>query len=69
VTVFSLCPGIVGPDPLKSACRLLGLSRNGNFSMVGGALSRIGVSRDGSEVVFEVTDDFSLLSTQQVPAH
>jgi len=32
-------------------------------------MSRIDVSRDGSEVVFEVTDDFSLLSTQQVPAH
>ena len=67
MTVFSLGPGIVGPDPLGGTCRILGLSRNGNFSMVGGAISRIDVSRDGSEVVFEVMDDFSLLSRHQVP--
>ncbi len=66
VTVFS-GNAVTNPDPLGNTCRLFGEASDGNFSMAGGAISRIGVSRDGSQVVFEVTDDFSLTNRQQVP--
>jgi hypothetical protein len=68
VTVFSFGPRSA-PDPLGNICRLFGEGRDGNISVAGGVITRIDVSRDGSQVVFEVTDDFSIvfLSTQQVP--
>jgi len=48
-------------------CRAFGLGRNGAESTRAWPIQRLGVSSDGSTVVFEVTDDFSLLSLSQVP--
>src|SRR5262249_2412321 len=49
------------PDPL-GICRLFGESRSGLASVIGGAFQRLGVTPDGSGVVFEVNDDFSILA-------
>src|SRR4029453_10575356 len=49
-------PGEPMPDP-QGLCRQYGESRNGAAAVLGGALQRLGVSPDGSAVVFEVTDD------------
>jgi hypothetical protein len=48
------------PDPL-GLCSLLGRLRSGEVGVAAGVFQRLGVSRDGSTVVFEVTDDFSIL--------
>jgi len=67
VTVFSIDPPNL-PDPFGSTCRGFGLGRAGNYTMMlVGLISRIDVNRGGSEVVFEVTDDFSFLNRQQLP--
>jgi len=42
------------------ACSLVGLYRFGSNSVVWGFFQRLGISPDGSTVVFEVTDDFSV---------
>jgi hypothetical protein len=52
-------PSTPVPDPL-GLCRLFGESRNGAFSIVGGAFQRLEVLPDGSAVVFEVTTQFSV---------
>ena len=49
-------PGEPMPDP-QGLCRQYGESRNGTAAVLGGVLPRLGVSSDGSAVVFEVTDD------------
>jgi hypothetical protein len=68
VSVFRVDPLAATPNALGvPICRIFGEYRAGNYSMLGGVIGRIGVSRDGSQVAFEVTDDFSVLSTQQVP--
>ena len=55
---------------LRGLCPIFGAVRYGTNSVVGSAFQRLGVSPDGSRVVFEVTDDFSLLSQNQVaPDH
>jgi hypothetical protein len=57
----------VGPvGPLPSRRGLCEWWRWGPFSVVGGAFHRLGVSPDGSVVVFEVTDDFSYATRDQV---
>ncbi len=48
-----------GQPPIGGFCRLFGNSRIGSTSAIIGAFQRLGVSPDGSTVVFEVTDDFS----------
>src|SRR5262245_1854498 len=66
VTVFSMGP-LNLPDPFPNVCRFFGMTRAGNYTMViVGVISRIDVNRDGSEVAFEVTDDFSFLNRQQL---
>jgi len=52
-------PSTPVPDPL-GLCRLFGESRNGAFSIVGGASQRLAVLPDGSGEVFEVTTQFSV---------
>jgi hypothetical protein len=47
-------------------CRDFGLVRFGSASVRVFPIQRVGVSRDGSTVVFEVTDDFSLLLPDQL---
>jgi hypothetical protein len=47
--------------PAVGLCSLFGLLRQGQDSLVALGFQRMGVSPDGSMVVFEVTDDFSLL--------
>jgi hypothetical protein len=54
------------PDP-AGLCRLYGESRVGAASAVAGPLQRLGVSPDGSQVVFEVTDDHSFFPLTAVP--
>jgi len=56
-----------GPPPIGGFCRLWGNGRDGASSTVVGTFQRLGVSPDGALVVFEVTDDFSVL-TPVVPA-
>src|SRR5262249_43472140 len=48
------------PDP-RMLCRGFGVFRNGNASLIGGFYTRLAVSPDGRSVVFELTDEFSLL--------
>jgi len=60
--------GEVGPKPNNLLCSIqFGLPRLGIGSTALWPLQRLGVSRDGSLVVFEVTDDFSLFSQSQMP--
>jgi hypothetical protein len=60
--------GEVGPKLNNILCYgEFGLPRLGLGSTALWPLQRLGVSRDGSLVVFEVTDDFSLFSRSQVP--
>jgi hypothetical protein len=48
------------PDVFGDSCRrFLGETRFGPNEVVGGIFERLGVSPDGRDVVFEVTDDFS----------
>jgi hypothetical protein len=51
------------PEPAATPldCALTGRSRWGTASPIGGVFERLGVSPNGKHVVFEVTDDFSLL--------
>jgi hypothetical protein len=55
------------PDPV-GLCRFYGQSRIGVGSMLAGALQRLGVSRDGSAVVFEVTNEAAVFPLGSVPA-
>jgi hypothetical protein len=52
------------PDPL-ALCRQYVRSRNGAVAVVAGGLQRLGVSADGSGVVFEVTSDTAAVSVGQ----
>ncbi len=65
VTVIEFPSTQPGPDPLAplgGICQLYGRARTGSASIVAGVFSiRLGVRPDGSGVVFEVTDDFSIL--------
>src|SRR5262245_23500188 len=54
-------PGEPMPDPPSQSCRQLGESRNGTAAVLAGVLERLGVSPDGSAVVFEVTDDTAVI--------
>src|SRR5262245_59131732 len=47
------------PDPFGN-CRAFGNTRWGGYSVLYGALQRLGASPDGSGVVFEVNDEFSI---------
>ncbi len=62
VTVAALeSPAPVPLDPAyRGACGLFGVGRAGYRSVFAGAFVRVGVSPDGSVVVFELTDDFSI---------
>src|SRR5262245_45808238 len=51
------------PTPGTGLCRLYGEGRNGTASVAAGPLQRLGVSPDGSGVVFEVNDEFSIGAT------
>jgi hypothetical protein len=61
ITVVEFGPTAPQPDP-QGLCRLYGESRNGPASMAVGVLQRLGVSPDGSGIVFEVNQDFSIQS-------
>jgi hypothetical protein len=52
----------LGPaeSAIGDACQLLGLQRIGDLSIARGGFTRLGVSPDGSTVVFEQTDEFSV---------
>jgi len=66
VTVMAFEPGEPVPDPL-ALCRNFGEYRNGQNSMVAAPLQRLGVSPDGSTVVFEVTSEFAVFPLVTVP--
>jgi hypothetical protein len=54
--------GQFGPLPALGLCPAYAYSRFGDFSAVTYPLQRLGVSPDGSMVVFEVTDEHSILA-------
>jgi hypothetical protein len=54
--------GQFGPLPALGLCPAYGYSRFGDFSAVSFPLQRLGVSPDGSMVVFEVTDEHSIFA-------
>jgi hypothetical protein len=55
----------VGPLPVSGLCQIWARSRYGTGSVYAGAFQRIGVTPDGSGVVFEVTDEFSIAGPNQ----
>jgi hypothetical protein len=57
----------IAEQPFAGLCKLWGQSQNGPFSVLLGVFQRLGMSPDGSVLVFEVTDDFSNVSDKQVP--
>jgi hypothetical protein len=69
VTVLDLPePVETPPAPYPPACAIFGMSRFGLVSSaIDGAFQRLGVSPDGRQVVFEVTDDFTTLKTPLLP--
>ena len=60
ITVVGFGPSEPQPDRLQ-ACRMYGDSRLGAVAVVVGGLERLGVSPDGSGVVFEVTSDTAVI--------
>jgi hypothetical protein len=62
VSVMEVAPSTTPLDPL-GLCHLWGQSRNGAYSIIGGAFQRLAVLPDGSGVVFEVTKRFSVYPT------
>jgi hypothetical protein len=54
--------GQLAPLPALGLCQAYGYSRFGDFSAVTYPLQRLGVSPDASVVVFEVTDDHSIVA-------
>src|SRR5215831_5349022 len=60
ITAVEFGPSEPAPDPLQ-ACRQYGDSRLGALAVVVGGLERLGVSPDGSGVVFEVTSDTAVI--------
>jgi len=52
-----------GRLPALGLCPLFGALGEGRYSVFAGAFQRLGVSRDGSSVVFEVNFEFSILTT------
>src|SRR5262249_38087470 len=54
----------LGTFPSTPLCGLYGASRLGAASVVAAPFQRLGVSPDGSTVVFEVTGEFSIVSGQ-----
>ena len=59
ITVVEFGPSEPMPDP-QGLCRQYGESRDGTVSVQTAPLQRLGVSPDGSGVVFEVNDSFSI---------
>ena len=59
ITVVVFGPFEPMPDP-QGLCRQYGESRDGTVSVQTAPLQRLGVSPDGSGVVFEVNDSFSI---------
>src|SRR5437867_3160146 len=59
VTVVEFSAPQPTPDPLR-VCLFYGLNRSGELSLLNAPLERLGVSPDGSGVVFEVTDEHEL---------
>jgi hypothetical protein len=57
----------IGEQPFAGPCKLWGKSQSGSGSVANGAFQRLRMSPDGSLLVFEVTDDFSYVSQDQVP--
>lgn len=58
----------VAPLPAQGLCPLFGLLRIGHTSVAAMAFQRLGLSPDGSTVVFEISDDFSITGHRLVPA-
>jgi len=50
----------LGQFAIDGFCRFFGKSRTGYSATIAGGFPRLGVSPDGSLILFEVTDDFSL---------
>jgi len=59
VTVVEFQSAAPLPDP-DGACRIYGLNRSGPAAVIATPLQRLGVSLDGSAVVFEVSSDLAL---------
>ncbi len=68
VTVTDVTETFTQQPPLvfPGACRLAGTSRTGVSAIYGGGVQRLAVSPDGSTVVFEKTNRFSVLRAPQL---
>jgi hypothetical protein len=56
------------PDPFGGLCRLGALARYSPGNGIFAGVQRLGVSPDGSAVVFEITDDFSVFAPNKLVA-
>ena len=65
ITVVEFAPSEPTPDP-NDLCRRYGSALWGGSSVVLFPLQRLGVSPDGSGVVFEVNDEFSMLAPSRL---
>ena len=54
------------PPVFPGACQLAGLSHTGNSAVFAGGIQRLAVSPDGSTVVFEKTNQFSVIRAPQL---
>jgi hypothetical protein len=67
ITVLEFGPSEPAPDPL-GLCRQYGQSRAGTTAIVSGLFQRMGLSPDGSGVVFEVNPDARIVPVGNGPA-
>src|SRR5262249_6107914 len=68
ITVVEFASEPMPDEPPSQSCRQLGESRNGTAAVLGGVLERLGVSSDGSAVVFEVTNDTAAIHAYPLPS-
>ena len=66
-TVLRLANPDPVPDPL-GLCALVGQNHQGTASPLGGVFNRLGVTRDGTGIVFEITNAFELVGRTPLTA-
>ena len=67
ITVMEFGPSMPAPDPM-GLCRQYGQGGSGVIAMVSGLFQRLGLSPDGSGVVFEVNPDARIIPVGNGPA-
>ena len=57
----------IGPEFLPGLCDVYGMNRLGALALTFGGFTRIGVRPDGATILYEVTDEFSVVEQPFVP--